>query len=71
MNIYNRAGNIISKTDKIIHKCNYPFYKIMIDSDGKYKRCEADWNSETKTNYSIFNCSILNYFCYKLTNIRQ
>jgi len=62
MNVYNRAGSV-GKAAKIVAPCNYPFYKIMIDADGAYEICEADWAGKTKTEFTCEDVNIKDYFC--------
>ena len=61
MNLYNRAGALGTVNPKL-DICNYPFYKIFIDTDGTYLRCEADWARKSSRNYTIYNTSIDKYF---------
>ena len=70
MNLYNRAGNVSKAEVAIQHKCNYPFYKTMVDIDGTYALCEADWSSVTNTSYTLFEVPIDKYFCNSLNEIR-
>lgn len=70
MNLYNRAGNVSKAEVAIQHKCNYPFYKTMVDIDGTYALCEADWSSVTNTSYTLFEVPIDKYFCNNLNEIR-
>lgn len=73
MNIYNRAGQMtdIKNCNDISKRCNYPFYKIMVDVDGTYLICEADWLSISKTTANVTNISVHEYFCNNLQKIRK
>lgn len=73
MNIYNRAGQMadIKNHNDIFRRCNYPFYKIMVDVDGTYLICEADWLSNSKTYSNVANTSVHDYFCNNLSNVRK
>lgn len=69
MNIYNRAG-ALGDVEPIYNVCNYPFYKIFIDTDGTYLRCEADWSRNSARDLTIFNTSISKYFTETLEEDR-
>lgn len=74
MNIYNRAGcmhKIENNNDLALRRCNYPFYKTMIDVDGSYLICEADWTTHSKTSINVFNTCIADYFCNDLSKYRR
>lgn len=62
MNLYNRGGYLSKPVEKIEKICNYLFYKIMVDIDGHYMQCEADWEKKSKTDYSLFDMPIDKYF---------
>lgn len=69
MNIYNRAG-ALGKGEKVFRPCHLPYYKIFIDTDGTYLRCEADWSRKSNRGHNIFNVSIENYFAKHLEQDR-
>jgi len=53
MTLSNRAGSVELENlglkklaDPLKQQCNYPFYKLLIDSDGKVYLCPNDWNRE-------------------------
>lgn len=69
MNLYNRGGYL--NTNIKSGKCNYPFYKIMIDVDGTYRICEADWKNISRTIFSIYDIKIKDYFVQYLNVYRQ
>jgi len=53
MTLSNRAGVVelndlgVKKLYKpLCQQCNYPFYKLLIDADGKVYLCPNDWNRE-------------------------
>lgn len=71
MNIYNRAGYLDTKKVQLNTRCNYPFYKVFIDTTGNYLQCEADWNHHSETTYNIFNTSIYEYFVNILEERRK
>lgn len=70
MNLYNRAGNVPLNEKPTTRMCNYPFYKLMIDIDGSYLCCEADWTGSSKTNNNVFNLDITDYFLNILSKNR-
>lgn len=43
----------------------------MVDIDGTYALCEADWSSVTNTSYTLFEVPIDKYFCNNLNEIRM
>ena len=71
MNLYNRAGAISSDFKPLMTICNYPFYKMMIDVDGTYRICEADWLNKTKSNYTVFEVPIDQHFIFKAKQYRE
>ena len=70
MNLYNRGGYLWKPQTKIVRMCNFPFYKIFIDTNGDYLRCEADWSHKSRRQYNINNMSIKDYFVDVLENDR-
>lgn len=70
MNLYNRGGYLWKPQTKIIRMCNFPFYKIFIDTNGDYLRCEADWSHKSRRQYNINNTSIKDYFVNALEEDR-
>ena len=71
MYLYNRAGFLNVPETQIETPCNYPFYKVMIDADGTYAICEADWKRKSNTDYTVFDCSIKDYFVNRLESKRS
>lgn len=71
MYLYNRAGFLNVPESRIETPCHYPFYKVMVDSDGTYAICEADWKRKSNTAYTVFDCSIEEYFVNKLDEKRE
>ena len=71
MYLYNRAGFLNVPEQKITNICHYPFYKVMIDTDGTYAICEADWKRKSNTDYTLFDCDIKDYFENKLNESRE
>lgn len=61
MNTYNRAG-ALGNGKKLDRICHFPFYKVFVDTDGSYLRCEADWSRASATGHSIWNTDIDLYF---------
>jgi organic radical activating enzyme len=70
MNLYNRAGNVPLDEKPTTRMCHYPFYKLMVDIDGSYLCCEADWTGSSKTNNNVFNLDITDYFLNILSKNR-
>ena len=62
MNLYNRGGYLWDAEEKTTRMCHFPFYKLFIDTDGSYLRCEADWSHKSKNQFNIFNMPIDKYF---------
>lgn len=71
MNLYNRAGYLQKTEQHLSRRCNYPFYKVFIDSNGDYLQCEADWNRQSKCQYNIFNTTIYDYYTTILEERRK
>ena len=71
MNIYNRGGYLWKPKERIIRPCNFPFYKLFIDVDGYYLRCEADWSHRSKKINNIFNTPIKKFFVEELEEDRK
>lgn len=61
MNMYNRNG-IFKKLNNYNGICYYPYYEIMIDYDGCYLQCNADWERKSKTKASLYNTHIKDWF---------
>ena len=51
--------------------CYYPFYEIMIDTDGKYRFCAHDWNRRIDFLKDVENCSIEDFFIKNMNVIRE
>lgn len=61
MNKYNRNG-IFEKLNNYKGLCYYTYYEVMIDYDGCYLQCNADWNRKSKTKASLYNTHIKDWF---------
>lgn len=52
--------------------CNYPFFKMVIDTDGSYLLCTKDIEDDIKSNkHNIKNESIEQYFCNEIFDIKK
>lgn len=71
MNLYNRGGCLSKPQSKLETMCYYPFYKLMVDIDGHYMQCEADWAKKSKTPFSLFETPIDEYFCLNASKGRE
>lgn len=61
MNVYNRNG-MFEKLNNYGGACYYPYYQVMIDYDGCYLQCNADWQRKSKTEASLYNTHIRDWF---------
>ena len=68
---YNEICNTKNCNPNFDKLCYYPFYEIMIDSDGKYRFCAHDWNRKIDFLKDVFNCSIEDFFINDMDMIRR
>ena len=68
---YNEIYNTKNCNPNFDKLCYYPFYEIMIDSDGKYRFCAHDWNRKIDFLKDVFNCSIEDFFINDMDIIRR
>lgn len=71
INLYNRGGYLGKPVKKIESICYLPFYKVFIDTDGKYLQCEADWEHLSENNLSIWNTKLKDYYLINMDKKRE
>lgn len=71
INLYNRGGYLGKPLEKTNRICHLPFYKVFIDTDGKYLQCEADWEHQSENELSIYNTRIKDYYLNVLEKKRE